>query len=153
MKQILGEYSCKIDSKGRMRLPTALISQLEEESPLKFVINRGFENCLVMYPEKVWEKITQEINHLNPYDLQSRKMKRYFYRGAQRLTLDNADRINLSSLLLDWAGIENQAILSAVDDRIEIWAKEKWEAMLDEEPEDFAELAQIVLGNKKNGDE
>jgi len=153
MKQILGEYSCKIDSKGRMRLPTALISQLEEGNPLGFVINRGFENCLVLYPEKVWERITQDINNLNPYDRQSREMKRYFYRGAQRVNLDGADRINLPSLLLNWAGIGNQAILSAVNDRVEIWAKEKWESLLDEEPKDFAELAQIVLGNKKDDGE
>lgn len=148
MKQLLGEYNCKIDTKGRMRMPSNLIAQLEVENP-KFVINRGFENCLVLYPEKVWEEITIEINALNPYDKEVREFKRYFYRGATPLNLDSADRLNLPNSLVEWAGIDGEAVLSAVDDRIEMWSKAAYEALLQEEPKNFADLAQSVLGNKK----
>ena len=149
MAQLLGEYECKIDPKSRMRLPTGLISQLGEEKPA-FVINRGFENCLILYPEKVWEEISQEVNALNQYDRRNREFVRYFYRGAQRLELDGADRLLLSKRLLEYAGIDKDVILVAVNDRIEIWAQDKYDVMLDEEPTDFSDLAQAVLGTKKS---
>ncbi|MBK7408247.1 MAG: division/cell wall cluster transcriptional repressor MraZ [Saprospirales bacterium] len=148
--QLLGEYECKIDPKSRMRLPSGLIGQLGEEKPA-FVINRGFENCLILYPEKVWEEISKEVNGLNQYDKRNRDFVRYFYRGAQRLELDAADRILLSKRLLEYAGIDKDVILVAVNDRIEVWATEKYDLMLDDEPDDFSGLAQEVLGNKTGG--
>ena len=152
MAQLLGEYECKIDPKSRMRLPTGLIAQLGEEKPA-FVVNRGFENCLILYPEKVWEEISTEVNGLNQYDQRNREFVRYFYRGAPRLELDGADRILLSRRLLEYAGIDKDVILVAVNDRIEVWAKDKYDQMLDAEPDDFSDLAQIVLGDKSKRDE
>jgi MraZ protein len=151
MPQLLGEYECKVDAKGRMRLPSGLIHQLEEESPA-FVVNRGFENCLMLYPEKVWDEITEEVNGLNQYDKRNREFVRYFYRGAQKLALDSADRILVPKRLLEYAGIEKEVILAAVNDRVEVWAKDKYDEMLDEEPMDFSGLAQVVLGNKNKED-
>lgn len=150
MQQLLGEYECKIDPKGRMRLPSGLIGQLGATAPA-FVINRGFENCLMLYPEKVWDAITEEVNALNQYDKRSRDFVRYFYRGAQRLAMDGADRILIPKRLLEYAGIDKDVILVAVNDRIEVWAQDKYDQMLDEEPEDFSDLAQVVMGNKKQG--
>ena len=146
MKQLLGEYECKIDAKGRMRLPSGLIGQLGEGQPLRFVINRGFENCLMLYPEAVWNTITTEINQLNLYNKKNRDFVRYFYRGAHKVALDNADRILVTKRLLEYAGIQKDVILSAYNDRIEIWAKDQYDHLLDEEPDDFSDLAEDVLG-------
>jgi MraZ protein len=151
-KQLLGEYECKIDAKGRMRMPSGLIAQLGDAEALTFVINRGFEKCLMVYPKAVWERITNEINQLNLYNKKNRAFVRYFYRGAQEVTMDSADRILVSKRLLEYADIEREVILSAYNDRIEIWAADQYEALLDEEPEDFSDLAEDVLG-KANGKE
>lgn len=157
IKQLLGEYDCKIDAKGRMRMPSGLISQLVEsegsETPppsLTFVINRGFEKCLMLYPEPVWEKITAEINQLNQYNKKNRNFVRYFYRGAHKVAMDSADRILVTKRLLEYANIERDVILSAYNDRIEIWAMDEYNRMMDEEPDDFSDLAEDVLG-KVNG--
>lgn len=150
IKQLLGEYECKIDAKGRMRMPSGLINQLGEEGALNFVINRGFEKCLMLYPESVWDRITNEINELNLYNKKNRDFVRYFYRGAQKVSMDSADRILVSRRLLEYAGIEKQVILSAYNDRIEIWAQQEYEDLLEEEPADFSDLAEDVLG-KGNG--
>jgi MraZ protein len=149
-EQLLGEYECKIDAKGRMRMPSGLIAQLGEGEALSFVINRGFEQCLMLYPEPVWERITNEINQLNLYNKKNRNFVRYFYRGAQKVSMDSADRILVSKRLLEYAGIDKEVVLSAYNDRIEIWAADQYEALLDEEPEDFSDLAEDVLG-KANG--
>ncbi len=150
VQQLLGEYECKIDAKGRMRMPSGLIAQLGEGEALTFVINRGFEQCLMLYPEPVWERITNEINQLNLYNKKNRNFVRYFYRGAQKVSMDSADRILVSKRLLEYAGIGKEVVLSAYNDRIEIWAADQYEALLDEEPEDFSDLAEDVLG-KANG--
>jgi MraZ protein len=146
MQQLLGEYDCKIDDKGRMRLPSGLIGQLGEQETYSFVINRGFENCLMLYPEAVWERISEEVNQLNLYNKKNRDFVRYFYRGAAKVVMDSADRILVTKRLLEYAGIEKDVILSAYNDRIEIWAKDQYDTMLDEEPDDFSDLAEDVLG-------
>ena len=133
MRQLLGEYECKIDAKGRMRIPSGLLGQFEG-AEISFVINRGFE-----------------INGLNQYDKRNRELVRYFYRGAQKLVLDAADRVLVSKRLLEYAEVKKDVILAAVNDRIELWAKDKYDNMLDEEPMDFSDLAQSVLGNKMQG--
>ncbi|MBK7872713.1 MAG: division/cell wall cluster transcriptional repressor MraZ [Saprospiraceae bacterium] len=148
MQQLLGEYECKIDPKGRFRIPTDLIGQLGE-SMNSFVVNRGFEKCLMLYPETVWERITTEINQLNLYNKKNRDFVRYFYRGAQKLELDGADRLLITKRLLEYAGIDKDVILSAYNDRIEVWAKDQYDMLLDEEPDDFSDLAEDVLGKIK----
>jgi len=148
--QLLGEFDCKIDAKGRMRMPSGLINQLGEREKYTFVINRGFEKCLMLYPLEVWDRITAEINQLNLYNKKNRNFVRYFYRGAHEVTLDSADRILLTKRLVEYAGIDKDVILMAYNDRIEIWAKDEYDSMLDEEPDDFSDLAEDVLG-KMNG--
>ncbi len=131
-------------------MPSGLISQLGEEGGHHFVINRGFEKCLMLYPEEVWDRITTEINQLNLYNKKNRDFVRYFYRGAQKVTMDSADRILVNKRLLEYAGIDKDVILSAYNDRIELWAAAEYDHLLEEEPDDFSDLAEDVLG-KFNG--
>ncbi len=130
-----------------MRMPSGLISQLGEEGGHSFVINRGFEKCLMLYPEEVWDRITTEINQLNLYNKKNREFVRYFYRGAQKVTMDSADRILVNKRLLEYAGIDKDVILSAYNDRIELWAADEYDSLLKEEPDDFSDLAEDVLGS------
>lgn len=146
MSQLLGEFECKIDAKGRMRVPTSVLKQLGGADKSTFVVNRGVEQCLTLYPKNVWDAISARVNKLNPYVEKNRKFIRYFYRGATELKPDASDRILLSKNLLEYAGIEKEAILFAINDRLEIWSKSRYENMLDEEPESFSELGAAVMG-------
>ena len=70
MPQLLGEYDCKLDAKGRVRMPSPLLKQLgehEENDPYVFVVNRGIEECLTLYPKEVWDIVSEEVNGLNTY--------------------------------------------------------------------------------------
>ena len=149
MNQLLGEYECKIDDKNRMRLPSGLISQFGKRETYTFVLNRGFEKCLMLYPEEVWLKTTEDINNLNVYNKKNRELVRYFYRGAQKVEMDSADRILVSRRLLEYAGIEKEVILSAFNDRIEMWSKDVFDQLMDDEPDDFSDLAEEILGRGK----
>lgn len=146
MPQMHGEYECKMDSKGRIRVPSPLLRQLGGNAPYTFFINRGFEKCLMIYPEKVWESTLEKINELNVYRSEDRNFIRYFFRGVSDVTTDTADRILLNKGLLDYAGIRKDVILFAYLDRIEMWDKKTYDEWLNREPEDFAKLAERVLG-------
>lgn len=148
MKQyhFTGEYECKLDAKGRLKLPTAIIKQAGGGENLSFTVNRGFEKHLMLYPNDVWELKTREINQLNIYSTQQRQAIRYFYRGATSLEMDAAERINLPGSLMEYAGIDKDVVLFAYQNQIEIWAKDKYEAMLDSEPEDFGSIAEAIFG-------
>ena len=148
MYHLTGEFECKADSKGRIRLPSSLIRQLGEKNSLHFTINRGFERHLMMYPQDVWEKKTTEINQLNIYDTKERQAMRYFYRGASSVGVDTADRILIPKSLMEYAGIEKEVVLFAYHEQIEIWSKEGYQIMLNEEPEEFATIAHGVLGSQ-----
>ncbi len=153
LQQLLGEYDVKMDAKGRFRMPSGLLNQFGDYQREKFVINRGFERCLVLYPELLWNKISGEINQLNLYNKKNRDFARYFFRGAQEVALDSADRLLLPKRLAEYAGIDRDIILTAYSGRIEIWASVEYDRMLAEEPTDFSDLAEDVLGNLDQADE
>ncbi len=146
MQEILGEYEVSLDSKGRFRIPSGLLKNLGPREDLEFVVNRGFEKCLTLYPKAHWQHVRAEIDKLNLYKKENRAFVRYFYRGATELNPDSADRLLLPKRLLEYAGMEKEIILSGMPGRIEIWAKTEYDLIQEEEPEDFSELAERVLG-------
>ena len=148
MTNLIGEFECKIDSKGRIMVPAGLAKQLPEEALNKFVINRGFEKCLVLYPKNEWETISKEINELNLYNKKNRDFVRYFFRGATELIMDGNKRLLFPKKLLEYAGIEKELVLFAFSNRVEVWDKASYENMMTDEPEDFADLAEEVMGKK-----
>jgi MraZ protein len=155
MTYLLGEFDCKVDSKGRFMLPSGLKKQLSEGDQERFVINRGFEKNLTLYPQSEWQKISREVNSLNLYNKKNREFVRYFFRGASEITLDAASRLLLPKSLLDYAGIDKEIVLFAYGQRVEIWSRDVYESMMNNEPEDFSSLAEDVMGKITNqtGDE
>jgi MraZ protein len=148
MIQLLGEFDCKLDAKGRLMVPSSLKKQLPSVEQEGLVINRGFEKHLVIYPKKVWEGIVAELSKLNQYEKKTREFIRFFTRGASELTLDASGRVLLPKSLLEFAGINGEVVLACQFDKIEVWAKDAYDNLLDNEPENFANLAEEVMGGK-----
>ena len=151
IKHLLGEYECKVDSKGRFLLPSGLRKQLSEADQERFVINRGLENNLTLYPESEWLRISREVNSLNIYNKKNREFIRYFFRGATELKLDSASRLLVPKQLIEYGKINREIVLFAYGQRIEIWAKEEYDKMMAAEPEDFSSLAEEVMGKINKG--
>jgi MraZ protein len=149
MVQLLGEFDCKLDAKGRMMVPSGLKKQLPNVDQEGLVVNRGFEKHLVIYPRKVWEEIVNELSKLNQFEAKTREFIRFFTRGATELTLDSAGRVNLPKSLLEYAGIDAEVVLACQFNKIELWSKSAYDNFMDSEPEDFAKLAEEVMGNKR----
>lgn len=148
MYDLAGEYICKIDAKGRVRMPSSLIKQIGGVESLGFTVNRGFDKHLMLYPSDVWAKKTKEINQLNIYKKKERQAIRYFYRGATKVSLDSTDRLLLPKSLIDYAGIGKDVVLFAYQEQVEIWSKEEYDQKLDEEPDDFGDLMDSIYSDR-----
>ncbi len=143
----LGEHTVKIDTKGRLRLPGALKQQMKPENKGRFVVNRGFESCLEIYPIDVWEKVRSRIERLNQFKKKERSFIRYFMRGATEVCLDGQDRLNLPKHLLEYAGIQGEAILTPGKNTLELWDLKRYDDELNISSDNFADLAEEVLGD------
>src|SRR5690606_17361057 len=142
----LGEFEATVDAKGRFLLPAGFKKQLVEGDTERFVINRGFEKCLSLYPISSWEPIAEKINALNDFDPKVRQFKRYFLNGATLVEPDSAGRILLPATLKEYAGIQKDIVLVPAGNKMEIWDKVNYKEFFDAfSPESFSDLASQVM--------
>ena len=151
MTHLIGEFDCKLDAKGRLMVPSALKKQLPMAEQDGLVVNRGFEKNLIIYTKNVWDGIVAELSKLNVYEAKNREFVRSFTRGATVLSLDATGRVLLPKSLSDYAGLGTEIVLACQLDRIEVWDKAAYEATFDNIPENFASLAEEVMGKKDRG--
>ena len=149
MDRFLGEYECKLDAKGRMVLPAALKRQMPDVERDGLVINRGLEKHLVIYTRREWNKIMDELARLNQFEKKSREFIRKFMRGASELMLDAAGRVLIPKSLQVYADISSEIVLACQLDKIEVWSKAQYDEQWENEGDDFALLAEEVMGNLK----
>lgn len=150
MTSFLGEHICKVDSKGRIRFPSSFKGQLAPENGGRFVLNRGFEGCLELYPQLEWQKKVAEVKQLNPYVRENREFQRFFLRGASPVELDNADRILLPRSLAQFADLGKEVLLTSRIDVIEIWNPKQYDALMKVDSDNYAALAERVMGDVHN---
>ncbi|MEO7531517.1 MAG: division/cell wall cluster transcriptional repressor MraZ [Sediminibacterium sp.] len=143
-----GEYEATVDAKGRFLLPGGLKKQLPE-GETRFILSRGFEKCLTLYPIKSWEQIISKISQLNDFDPKVREFRRQFLGGATEVELDSANRMLLPQTLKEFAGLGKDIVVAAALDRFEIWDASKYKKLFEDfSPEAFSSLAQEVMGSK-----
>ncbi|NNV57037.1 division/cell wall cluster transcriptional repressor MraZ [Limnovirga soli] len=146
MNGFLGEYEATLDNKGRFLLPGSLKKQLPEGED-RFVISRGFEKCLNLYPLKTWEGIMERIAKLNDFDPKVRQFKRFFLGGATEVELDSAGRMLLPPSLKEYAALVKDIVLSSDVDKINIWDATKYKQFFEDfSAADFSNLAAEVMG-------
>ena len=147
MSGFLGQYLCKIDAKGRIKIPTGLKKQLESSNKGRFVVNFGFEKCLHLYPKDEWKRISTKVKQLNTFEKKKRDFVRFFFRGATEVQMDTADRILIPRHLLDYAGIKKELYLAAQVSIIEIWDKPTYDKMISVDSDEYSNLGEIVMGD------
>lgn len=145
----LGEYEVTLDSKGRFLLPAAFKKQLPEDWGNQFVVSRGIEPCLSLYPMKSWEPIFTKISLLNDFDPKVRQFQRQFLNGATNIEMDSAGRLLVPPQLKEYAGLDKDVVLFAKVNKIEIWDSTKYKQFFENfSSESFSALANEVMGNK-----
>jgi len=145
----LGEFEATLDAKGRFLLPAGFKKQLPEGEDNRFVINRGFEKCLSLYPMQSWEPLFADIHKLNDFDPRVREFRRIFLNGATLVEPDTAGRLLVPPNLKDHAGLQKDIVLVAAINKIEIWDSSKYYQLFESySPEAFSDLAKEVMGRR-----
>ena len=138
---LIGEYRHNIDDKGRIIIP----SKFREEIGMKFVVTRGLDGCLFVYSMDNWNKIVSKLQTLPFTKKDARTFMRFFLSGATVCEFDKQGRINLTNSLILYAGIQKECTIIGVNDRLEIWATEKLDAIMEENTLNFSDIAENLF--------
>lgn len=149
MLNLIGTYECKADVKGRVMVPAALKKQLTPVMADGFVVKRAvFQPCLEMYPMKEWDALMKKMSDLNRFSRKNNDFIRRFTAGVKVVELDATGRLLIPKDLLAFAGINKELVISSAINIVEIWDKDKYEQAIDDAADDFADLAEEVMGDK-----
>jgi MraZ protein len=147
LKTLIGTYECKADAKGRLLLPVALKKQLASSMGSGFVLKRAvFQPCLELYPMEEWEALMQKVNKLNRFKKKNNDFIRRFTAGVKSIELDASGRLLIPKDLVGFANIIKEVVVSSAVNIIEIWDKDLYEKAIDDAANDFADLAEEVMG-------
>ena len=130
MNTFIGEYTVKIDDKGRMLFPSAFKSLMPADGDMRFVIKKDiFEDCLEMYTFEEWERQSSEVkSRLNFFNRDHAMFWREYMRDRAIVEPDGkVGRISVPKKLLEAIGVNKEVVFSGNDYKIEIWAREKFE--------------------------
>lgn len=147
MTSFIGTYECKVDAKGRLMLPTSLKKQFGSLEA-GFVLKRSvFQPCLELYPMDEWNTMMQKINKLNRFVKKNNDFIRRFTAGVKMVEIDTNGRLLIPKDLVVFAKVEKDVVLSSAVNIVEIWDKDLYENVIENAADDFADLAEEVMGN------
>jgi len=137
----MGEYQHNIDDKGRVIIPAKYREELGES----FVVTRGLDKSLFVYPLSEWKQIEQKLKSLPFTRADARKFTRFFFSGAVEAELDKQGRVIIPNNLRHYAQLVKECMIIGVSNRIEIWSRELWETYYQESEESFNEIAEKII--------
>ena len=142
----MGEYHHSIDAKGRLIIPSKVRDGLGEN----FIVTRGLDGCLFLYPKLEWDKKIEKFKEL-PDTTDKRQFMRIFLSGATICEYDKQGRINIPNPLIEFAKLEKDCIIIGVDEKLEIWSKERWEEFIANNEENMSDIADNLFQSNYYG--
>lgn len=134
-----GSYEHSVDGKGRIIIP----SKYREELGDTFIVTKGIDGCLLIYPMNTWEDFVSDLSKLPGNKMEGRMIQRYFLASATEVELDKQGRALINASLRDFAGIGKNIVLAGLINKIEIWDKDKWDANVSDK--DMDKMAEQML--------
>lgn len=118
----MGEFNHTIDAKGRLIIP----SRFREELGQEFVMTKGLDGCLFVFPQNEWESFQGKLKTLPLINKDARRFSRFFMAGAAPCEMDKQGRTLIPANLREKAGLEKDIVFVGVMGKVEIWSKERW---------------------------
>src|SRR5699024_5879237 len=137
----MGEYQHNIDTKGRMIVPAKFREELGE----RFIVTRGLDTCLFIYPMDEWKILEQKMKNLPLTKKDARAFTRFFFSGAVECEVDKQGRINIPQPLRTYATLEKECVVIGVSNRLELWQADLWNEYITDSDQSFAEIAENLL--------
>jgi len=140
----IGEYHHTIDGKNRLTIPSPFRQQLNQ-SKNEFIITRGLDKSLYLYPFSELENLEQGLKKLSTTQSDTRAFLRLFSSKAHIVQLDNQGRIVLPQFLKDLSGIKEKVAIIGALNKIEIWAEKEWDKYYQSKQAIFEELSEKIV--------
>lgn len=140
-----GEFLHSIDRKGRLILPAKFRETAKANFIEKFFVTRGLDKCLFMFSEEEWRSQETKFKSIPFTKQQARTFNRLYFSGAMEVIPDRQGRILLPQYLKDFAEIRKDVVIVGVSNRIEIWAKDKWQEFFGSSRPSFEEIAEKLM--------
>ena len=138
---LIGEYHHSIDEKGRLIIP----SKFREEIGTSFVVTRGLDGCLFVYSLVSWERIVAKFKKLPFTKKDARTFTRFFLASSTVCQFDKQGRINLVNSLIEYAELKKECAIIGVNDRLEIWALDKFNNLMNENFEKLDDISENLF--------
>lgn len=135
-----GEYRHSLDAKNRLIIPSRLRADIGDT----FVVTRGLDGCLCIYTSVSWERQQKQLEKLPSTNKAARAYMRFILSGAAEESFDAQGRVQLSSSLLNYAGITKACVVIGAGDTIEIWDEAKWNQYNSATAENFDDIAESL---------
>jgi MraZ protein len=137
----MGEFQHSIDEKGRLIVPAKFREDLGE----KFIITRGLDNCLFVYPLPQWKILEDKIKELPTSHADTRAFVRMFFSGAVEAEVDKQGRVVVPSHLREHAHMERDVYVIGVSTKVEIWSKDSWENYANQAQQSYESIAEKII--------
>ena len=141
----MGEYNYTLDDKGRLTIPAKIREQLGHD----FIVTRGLDKCLFVYPKEEWENVISKYKEL-PNTKNARNYLRFLFSGATSNEFDKQGRINIPLYLSSYATLLKEVVIVGVINRIEIWSKEKWEEFMNNNLDRLSDISENLFDSSLN---
>lgn len=138
---LMGEHHHNIDEKNRLVVPSKFRTELGKN----FVVTRGLDKCLFVYPEEEWNKIVNKLATLPFTHKDARNFMRFFMSGADICSLDASGRVSIASPLIEYAGLTKECVIIGANDHLEIWSETAWNTFLNDNMDDFSDIAENLF--------
>ena len=134
----MGEYGHNIDRKGRLIMPAKFREELGEH----VVVTRGLDGCLYVYTSEQWMEVYKRLSALPTTNKNARWYQRMVLSKASECEMDSQGRILIPSSLTSLAGLQKECLIIGMANHLEIWAKDRWESLEEQQSDLFEDMAE-----------
>ena len=147
---LISSFGHSVDAKGRVFIPAKWRDDLGDTVIItRDMMGNADSRCLYGMPVELWNDILERFKKVAVSDVKAQNAMRRLFANACECELDKQGRILISSTLRKYAGIDKDAVLVGMGNRIEIWSGDMWanqlEASEDDEDDALAYLAGLGI--------
>ncbi len=152
MALFLSTFINKVDSKGRVSVPSQFRASLVKENVSTMIIYESFvndsiEGCDI---ERI-KQISESIDNLEPFSEEREAFATTILGGAIQLSIDSDGRVILPESLLKKSEIKNKAVFVGKGSTFEIWEPAKFEKYMQKAKKEAKEKRNLLkVNNIKN---
>ena len=136
-----GTYTPKLDDKGRLFLP----AKFREDLADGLVVTRGQERCLTVWSMSDFQKLTDRLREAPVTNKGTRDYVRMLFAAASQEVPDKQGRINIPSVLREYASLTKDVMVIGAMNRVEIWDPTSWQEYSEAQEQVFSDLSDEVF--------